>query len=137
MNVIPGEVELGIDVRGIEVASLNRMEEGIKEAAKRISRDRGIQYLREKLSDIPPINMSDAVETGLEQAAKRLKISSRRMLSGAGHDAMSFADICRTGMVFIPCQKGVSHNRAEFTSIASICDGAKVMYEYLKKEAAS
>lgn len=137
MNVIPGEVELGIDVRGIEVASLNRMEEGIKEAAKRISRDRGIQYLREKLSDIPPINMSDAVETGLEQAAKRLKISSRRMLSGAGHDAMSFADLCKTGMVFIPCQKGVSHNRAEFTSIASICDGAKVVYEYLKKEAAS
>lgn len=79
--------------------------------------------------------MSDEVESGLEQAAKRLGISNRRMLSGAGHDAMSFANICDTGMVFIPCLKGVSHNRAEFTSILSICDGARVIYEYLKGEA--
>ncbi len=45
---------------------------------------------------------------------------------------MSFANICDTGMVFIPCLKGISHNRTEFTSILSICDGARVIYEYLK-----
>lgn len=135
LNVIPGEVELGVDIRGIETSSLNRMERDMKEAAKLICKNRGIQYLDEKIGDIPPINMSDAVEMGLEQAAKRLGISSRRMLSGAGHDAMSFANICDTGMVFIPCLKGISHNRTEFTSILSICDGARVIYEYLKGEA--
>ena len=35
-------------------------------------------------------------------------------------------------VVFIPCQKGISHNRAEFASLSSICDGARVIYEYLK-----
>ncbi|MBQ7795613.1 MAG: hydantoinase/carbamoylase family amidase [Lachnospiraceae bacterium] len=135
LNVIPGEVELGVDIRGIEVSSLNRMERDMKEAAKQICKNRGIEYLDEKIGDIPPIGMSDSVELGLERAAKRLGISSRRMISGAGHDAMSFANICETGMVFIPCLKGISHNRAEFTSILSICDGARVIYEYLKGEA--
>ena len=135
LNVIPGEVQLGVDIRGVEVSSLNRMERDMKEAAKQICKNRGIEYLDEKISEIAPVNMSDMVQSGLEQAAKRLGISNRRMLSGAGHDAMAFANICDTGMVFIPCLKGVSHNRSEFTSILSICDGARVLYEYLKGEA--
>jgi N-carbamoyl-L-amino-acid hydrolase len=72
------------------------------------------------------------IQTGLEQAARKMKVSCRRMPSGAGHDAMSFADLCDTGMVFIPCSKGISHNRKEFASISDICKGARVMYEYLK-----
>ena len=35
------------------------------------------------------------------------------MNSGAGHDAMKFAEICPTGMVFIPCRNGISHNKEE------------------------
>lgn len=50
--------------------------------------------------------MSANVQNGLEEAARRAGISSRRMMSGAGHDAMSFASLCETGMVFIPCLKG-------------------------------
>ena len=107
LNVIPGRVELGVE------------------------------YVAEKINSIPPIDMSAAVEDGLEQAAKRLGISSRRMPSGAGHDAMSFAEICDSGMVFIPCRGGVSHNPSEHAEITSICDGARVMYEYLKEETAN
>ena len=49
---------------------------------------------------------------------------------------MSFAEICDSGMVFIPCRGGVSHNPSEHAEITSICDGARVMYEYLKGETA-
>ena len=136
LNVIPGEVELGVDIRGIESASLDRMEKSMRELAGRICEKRGIEYLEEKTSDIPPIDMSARVQTGLEQAARRLGTGSRKMISGAGHDAMSFAGICDTGMVFIPCMKGVSHNRTEFASIFHICEGARVIYEYLKGEVA-
>ena len=132
MNVIPGEVELGIDVRGIDLTSLDRIELEIKDAARRICARRNIEYLEEKLSEFPPVNMSGDVQMGLERAAQRLGVSSRRMMSGAGHDAMAFPTLCETGMVFIPCLKGISHNRAEFASLSSICDGARVIYEYLK-----
>lgn len=135
LNVIPGEVELGVDIRGIEVSSLDRIEREMRESARRICKKRGIEYLEVKISEIPPIDMSEDVQNGLEMAARRLGVNCRRMVSGAGHDAMSFAGICNTGMVFIPCVKGVSHNRMEFASITDICEGARVMYEYLKEEA--
>ena len=135
LNVIPGEVELGVDIRGLEVSSLDRIERDMRESARRICKKRGIEYLEVKTSEIPPIDMSEDVQNGLEMAARRLGVNCRRMVSGAGHDAMSFAGICNTGMVFIPCVKGVSHNRMEFASITDICEGARVMYEYLKEEA--
>ena len=135
LNVIPGEVELGVDMRGIDVASLDRMEARLKAACTRICEKRRLTYFREKTSDIPPIEMSSETQQKLLDAAKRLRIPHRLMISGAGHDAMSFAHICDTGMVFIPCVKGISHNKKEFATIESILDGAMVMYEHLKEEA--
>ncbi len=135
LNVIPGEVELGVDMRGIDSASLDRMEARLKAACTRICDKRRLKYFREKTSDIPPIGMSAELQQKLLAAAKELHIPHRSMISGAGHDAMSFAHICDTAMVFIPCAKGISHNKKEFATIESICDGAKVIYEHLKEEA--
>lgn len=134
LNVIPGEVMLGVDIRGIDFDSLERMESRLKVICKKICEKRKIKYFREKTSDIPPINMSLDLQQKLLRAAKNLRIPHRLMISGAGHDAMSFAGICDTAMVFIPCSKGISHNKKEFATIESICDGAKVIYEYWKEE---
>lgn len=135
LNVIPGEVTLGVDMRGIDPGSLDRMEARLKSVCKKVCEKRKLKYFREKISDIPPINMSVELQQKLLAAAKRLKVPHRQMISGAGHDAMSFATICDAGLVFIPCDKGISHNKKEFATIESICDGAKVIYEYLKEEA--
>jgi len=135
LNVIPGEVQLGVDMRGIDIASLDRMEARLKATCKRVCDKRRLKYFREKTSDIPPIGMSLELQQKLLDAAKRLRIPHRSMISGAGHDAMSFANICDTAMVFIPCDKGISHSKKEFATIESICDGSKVIYEYLKEEA--
>jgi N-carbamoyl-L-amino-acid hydrolase len=134
LNVIPGEVTLGIDIRGIDTGSLDRMEARLKTACKKICEKRKVTYYREKTSDIPPINMSADLQQKLLNAAKRLRIPHRSMISGAGHDAMSFANICEAAMVFIPCAKGISHNKKEFATIESICDGAQVIYEHFKEE---
>lgn len=134
LNVVPGSVQLGVDMRGVDISSLDRMEEGILEAARKICAHRGIQLIEEKINAIPPIDMSKSVQMKLAQAAKELDLSYNMMISGAGHDAMSFADICETGMLFIPCKKGISHNKMEFTSIESICAGARVLYEHIRSE---
>ncbi|MBR6615672.1 MAG: M20/M25/M40 family metallo-hydrolase, partial [Lachnospiraceae bacterium] len=127
-------VTLGVDMRGIDSSSLDRMEARLKSACKKICEKRKVKYYREKTSDIPPIAMSVDVQQKLLRAAKKLRIPHRSMISGAGHDAMSFANICETGMVFIPCAKGISHNKKEFATIESICDGAQVIYEHFKEE---
>lgn len=133
LNVIPGEVTLGVDMRGIDNASLERMELRLKNSAQSICRKRGLTFYREKTSSIPPMDMNQELGDELAKAAKRLGISYRMMPSGAGHDAMSFAPYCDTSMIFIPCEKGISHNKREFSTIESILDGAAVMYEYLKE----
>lgn len=134
MNVIPGTVQLGIDIRGIDTASLGRIEASVLDSARNICEKREIQLIEEKLSSIPPIKMTKDLEMKLEKAARELNISNRVMVSGAGHDAMSFAAICDTAMIFIPCDKGISHNKMEFATIDDICNGARVIYEHIRRE---
>ena len=133
LNVIPGEVTLGVDIRGINQDSLDRMEMRIKFAGKKICKKRGLKFYRDKISEMNPVEMSRKMQEKLSRIAKELKISHRIMMSGAGHDAMVFANICDTALIFIPCDKGISHNKNEFATIESICDGARLMYEYLNE----
>ena len=54
------------------------------------------------------------------------------MPSGAGHDAMHWADVVPTGMIFIPCREGISHNPAEYTEMDDIVTGAEVLDKVLR-----
>jgi N-carbamoyl-L-amino-acid hydrolase len=67
------------------------------------------------------------VVDGVERAANELKLGSMRLPSGASHDAMYMARICPTGMIFVPCEKGVSHNEAENAKSADLAAGARVL----------
>jgi N-carbamoyl-L-amino-acid hydrolase len=134
LNVIPGEVKLQVDTRGIEIASLDEMEQRIKQAGKSICGRRGAGFIKEKIGETKPVAMDHKMQDKLARAAHSLGISHRRMMSGAGHDAMQLAEICDAAMLFIPCRDGVSHNKKEFAHMESICDGAKVIYKYLQEE---
>ena len=65
----------------------------------------------------------------VEATATRLGHSTRRMPSGAGHDAQMLARVCPTAMVFTPSVGGLSHNIAEFTEAADIDAGANVLLQ--------
>jgi N-carbamoyl-L-amino-acid hydrolase len=134
LNVIPGEVKLQVDTRGIEIESLDEMERRVKQAGKSICARRGAGFIKEKIGETKPVAMDHKMQDKLARAAHSLNISHRRMISGAGHDAMQFAEICDAAMLFIPCRDGVSHNKKEFAQMESICDGAKVVYKYLQEE---
>ena len=131
LNVVPGAAELGIDLRGSRLDSLDRMEQDTLSAAREICGRRNISLTESKLSELDPVSMDPSLQQGLMAAADRLGISCRNMPSGAGHDAMAFAPLFPTGMVFIPCEKGISHNPMESTSLRSIQDGADVLWAYL------
>jgi N-carbamoyl-L-amino-acid hydrolase len=53
------------------------------------------------------------------------------MPSGAGHDAMHIATLCPTGMIFVPCEHGISHNEIENATPADLAAGARVLVEVL------
>ncbi len=132
MNVVPGNTEIGIDLRSAEQNHLEHMDELLKNAVKQIAEERGLQIELSPLSRAEPVTLDPEVEQGLMKAAEKLGISAQYMISGAGHDAMMLADLFPTGMVFIPCEKGISHNRMEKADLNDVCRGAEIMYEYLK-----
>jgi N-carbamoyl-L-amino-acid hydrolase len=133
MNVVPGEVVLGIDLRGVDKASIKRMADAMQTAAGLICKNRQIGLQVEALESVSPTDLSIRIQGELMATARDLGISSINMISGAGHDAMSFPKICDTGLVFIPCKKGISHNKLESTTPESIVLGARVIYEYIRR----
>ncbi len=134
LNVIPGSVQLQVDTRGIDVASLDRMEYQMKQAGKAICQRRGAGFIKEKFCDARPVDMDKTIQERFAGAANKFGISYRQMISGAGHDAMNFSKLFGAALLLIPCKNGISHNKNEFANMDSICSGARVLYEYLKEE---
>ena len=129
LNVIPGEVDIGVDLRSSDDGSLDRMEAAMREAIDRICTQRGVTPTVRATSGTSPVKLSPALMEELCDAAVALGISHRKMPSGAGHDAMEFPPFCDTAMVFIPCEKGISHNGLERASLADLCDAVYVVYK--------
>ena len=81
------------------------------------------------LARFEPVEFDAAMIDLVETTAQRLGHSTRRMPSGAGHDAQMLARVCPTSMVFVPSVNGLSHNIAEYTTPADIEAGANVLLQ--------
>ena len=58
-----------------------------------------------------------------------MDLSHRDIISGALHDAKYMNDICPAGMIFVPCEKGISHNEVEAADSKDLVAGARVLAE--------
>ena len=114
MNVIPGAVKLGVDIRSISKVARDSVVTLIKEFIDVICEKRGLSYTIEPIAQDHPVAMHPAMIREIEGAVKAVDVEYMTMPSGAGHDAMHWADVVPTGMIFIPCREGISHNPAEF-----------------------
>ena len=65
----------------------------------------------------------------VERASADLGLSARRIVSGAGHDSAYIAKVAPTTMIFVPCEKGISHNEAEKAEPEHIAAGADVLLQ--------
>jgi beta-ureidopropionase / N-carbamoyl-L-amino-acid hydrolase len=126
-NVIPGQVDLGVDIRDTDGDVLDDAVAAVKEHAQTVASRRDLEYQWESLLEVAPTTMSPEITIRLRQAVDQIGYESRRMLSGAGHDAMNVASIAPTGMLFIPSREGISHNPAEYTSPDNLLKGTQVL----------
>lgn len=131
MNVIPGLVELWVDIRGIEAASIARAVDEVQAVIASIAETHRTPASVQTLTADRPVSMDPGVVAAVEAACGRLGLAYRRMPSGAGHDAMNMAHIAPAGLIFIPCRGGVSHNPDEYASPADILAGVDVLTETL------
>ena len=116
MNVIPGEVQLGIDVRSISAKARATVIAGIRASISQITTARKIPYTIEEISSDQPAAMHPSVIQLLASLCEENQIPYDQLPSGAGHDIMHWADYAPCGMLFIPCRHGISHNPDEYAS---------------------
>ena len=133
MNVIPGAVKLGVDIRSISKVARNSVVTLVKEFIDITAEKRGLSYTIEPIAQDHPVEMHPSMIREIEEAVKSVGVEYMTMPSGAGHDAMHWAEAVPTGMIFIPCRDGISHNPAEFAEMDDIVTGAEVLDKVLRK----
>lgn len=120
-NVIPGRVELDLELRSPDDARLAGAED---ELGRRAAAAGG--ELR-RLSAKPPQPFSAELVDGLERVSGRLGLPCRRLWSWAGHDAGVLAAVTDAAMLFVPSRGGVSHSVRELTAHEDCVAGATVL----------
>jgi N-carbamoyl-L-amino-acid hydrolase len=127
MNVVPGMVEMWVDIRGVNHDSIIETLQEIKDTVSDIAEERETPVSIEVMSSEKPVHMHDDIVNIIEAVCNKAGVDYRRMNSGAGHDAMNMAYLIPAGMIFIPCRAGVSHNPDEYASIDDIMAGIEVL----------
>ena len=133
MNVIPGEVRIGIDIRSISDKAKKFVAEQIRSTIADVSARRGIPFDIDEISDEKPAVMNPQLVRMLSGICEDMRLAYQQMPSGAGHDSMHWADYAPTAMLFIPCKDGISHNPAEYAAIEDIAAGAAVLEKAVRK----
>ena len=132
-NVIPGAVDLSLEIRDLEMERIEALYQRFQELGHELARRNQTEIAFEPyyLSRAAPCD-AGFMDT-VEAAAESLGFSNLRLPSGAGHDAQSIAVLAPIGMLFVPSRDGISHSPREFTSISDITNGTRVLMESLRR----
>jgi N-carbamoyl-L-amino-acid hydrolase len=133
-NVIPGRVELGIDLRHPQDGPLQAMADHLHTAVHTVCADLGLSGDLREIWYAPPTTFDAACIDTVRRAAQRLNLPHKDMISGAGHDAKYLAQVCPTAMIFIPCKDGISHNEIEAATKADAAAGCNVLLQAVIEE---
>jgi N-carbamoyl-L-amino-acid hydrolase len=128
-SVVPARVVFSIDLRHpeAEAGKLRELGDTIAEICRNAC-GRCAVVVQELLYD-PPLEFPLAIRQTIRSAATALRVPWMDIPSGAGHDARYLHYLCPTGMIFIPCKGGISHNEAESVLERHAADGARILAE--------
>ena len=127
VNVVPASATMTVDLRNTDEASLQLAEEQLRLGVAAIAEDEDVTVESRSLARFEPVEFDGRVVEQIEQLAEQTGLSTKRMPSGAGHDAQMMARICPTGMIFVPSLDGISHNPAEHTDEKDLIAGAQLL----------
>jgi hydantoinase/carbamoylase family amidase len=135
MNVIPGYAEAGIDIRSVDDQLKREMADEIIAFCRGLEEEFNVTMSIETLVDNSSILLDGQLMARVRDAGEQLGYQAFEMDSGAGHDVMNMAAKWPSALVFIPCEKGISHHPEEFTSLEDLSIGVDILAEVLKQEA--
>ena len=131
VNVVAASAIVTVDLRNTDEDLLQDAERRFREFLAALAEEEHVEITTRQLARFEPVEFDPDMVDRVEATAQRLGYSTRRMPSGAGHDAQMLARVCPTAMVFTPSEQGLSHNPAEYTAPADLQAGADVLLQVM------
>jgi N-carbamoyl-L-amino-acid hydrolase len=128
-NIVPENVTVSLEFRSPEKEQFQLLENALLEEARQSAARFGLGLEIKFQGKHSPAPMSQTTQDAFTQACTTLDLSCMPLSSGAGHDAQVFADLCPTGMIFVPSVGGASHSPREFTEWEDCVNGANVLLQ--------
>ncbi|SDI35670.1 Zn-dependent hydrolase [Natribacillus halophilus] len=132
-NVVPGRVDFSIDIRHEDNEIRQHALQRLKEQLSSTSFIHGTEVIIHSLWNSDTIEFSPTIRNAIKTSADELDLPSLSLYSGAGHDSKYMHSMGETGMIFLPSERGISHNEDEFTHDDDIEKGARVLLQTLLK----
>jgi N-carbamoyl-L-amino-acid hydrolase len=126
-NVVPGEVNMTVDLRNAKDATLSTMVEELKRKVLLVEKETRTKIALKEVVYFPPSEFAPELVASVREGSKKFGYSHRDIVSGAAHDAVYMARIAPTAMVFVPCEGGISHNEFENARPEDIAAGCNVL----------
>lgn len=134
-NVIPGEVKFSIDLRNVSSELLDTMHAEIEAFVAKSAQESGLQIEIQRVSYYPPCPFHPECVSAVRNATEKLGYSNMEVVSGAGHDAIYTARLAPSGMIFVPCKDGISHNEVEDAKQEHLAAGCNVLLHAMLEKA--
>lgn len=131
-NVIPGEVSCTLDIRSSKAEVLAEAGERIHKVVTEVCRNRQVDLHWSTVQQTSPIECDTELSQLLSKSIKQAGFEQVHLASGAGHDALAFANIAPVSMMFVRCYKGISHHPAEHVEPDDIADAIAAADWYLR-----
>ncbi len=128
-NTVPGRVSFTVDFRHPDLAVFTDKGDRVREICERNANDLPVTV--KETYHVPPITFDQDTVARVRGAVNSLDYSNMDIISGALHDAKYMNDICPSAMIFVPCERGLSHNEAESAEKDDLAAGTRVLAEAL------
>ncbi|WP_372835849.1 M20 family metallo-hydrolase, partial [Pontibacterium sp.] len=126
-NTVPERVVLAVDLRHPDQRILDSMDQAFRRIVEEESEPRGLAATVRDEWDSPAVRFDPQCINAVRNAVNQLGYSNMELFSGAGHDSVYVSRVAPTSMIFIPCEKGISHNEAENADPQDIAAGCNVL----------
>ncbi|TQV87418.1 Zn-dependent hydrolase [Aliikangiella coralliicola] len=126
-NTVPEELKISIDLRHPDAGTLDEIDEIFRVYVDEVCKANQIEYTLEETWRMEVTQFDDLCVNTIKNATENLDYQHMEIYSGAGHDSLYVSQKVPTGMIFIPCENGLSHNEAENAKSEDLAAGANVL----------
>jgi allantoate deiminase len=128
-NIIAEKVEFTVDLRDIDLEARTRLEEKLYKIIEESAAEYKLKVEIKEDTRSEPRYCADWIKDIMKEEDGKLGFDSPTLMSGPFHDALIMSYISDYGMIFVRCEKGISHNPLEFAEMEDIEKGVQLLYK--------